>query len=196
MGKLVGLLGVLALVVLGFMAFNNYNTLVDRDEAVKTAWAQVENVYQRRADLIPNLVETVRGAANFEQETLESVVSARSRIGQISFDGAPSPAQLEQFQAAQSELSSSLGRLLAVAEDYPELGATEAFRDLQSQLEGTENRITVERRRFNEVARDYNTTRRRFPASLFASVFGFEERAYFEAAQEAERAPAVDFSTN
>ena len=196
MGKLVGWLGVLMLVVLGFMAFNTYNTLVDRDEAVNTAWAQVENVYQRRADLIPNLVETVRGAANFEQETLEGVVSARSRIGQITFDEAPTAAELEQFQAAQSELSSSLGRLLAVVEDYPELRATEAFRDLQSQLEGTENRITVERRRFNEVARDYNTTRRRFPASLFARIFGFDARAYFEAAEDADIAPAVDFSRN
>lgn len=196
MGKLVGIAGVLVLVVLAFMAFNNYNTLVDRDEAVNTAWAQVENVYQRRANLIPNLVETVRGAAKFEQETLESVVSARSRIGQISFEDAPTAAELAQFQAAQSELSSSLGRLLAVVEDYPELGATEAFRDLQSQLEGTENRITVERRRFNEVARDYNTTRRRFPASLFAGIFGFDERAYFEAAEDADIAPVVDLSNN
>ena len=194
MGKLIGFAGVLVLLVLGMMAFNTYNTLVDRDEAVRTAWAQVENVYQRRADLIPNLVETVRGAANFEQETLESVVSARARVGQVTFAGNPSAEELQAFQEAQTGLSSALSRLLAVAEDYPELRATEAFRDLQSQLEGTENRIAVERRRYNEVARDYNSTRRRVPASLFAGMFGFDERAYFEADPNAERAPAVDFS--
>ncbi len=196
MGKTIGCLGVLILLALLGLGFSTYNTLVDRDETVNTAWAQVENVYQRRADLIPNLVETVRGAANFEQETLDRVVTARSRVGQISVDGAPSADELAQFQEAQSELSSALSRLLVVVEDYPELGATEAFRDLQSQLEGTENRISVERRRYNEVARDYNTTRRRFPASLFAGMLGFDERAYFEAQPGADRAPAVDFSNN
>jgi len=184
----------LVLAAAAYAGFGSYNSLVTKDEAVTTAWAQVENVYQRRADLIPNLVQTVRGAADFEASTLEAVVDARARASQITFEGAPSGAELEEFQSAQSELGSALSRLLVVVEDYPELRATEAFRDLQSQLEGTENRIAVERGRFNQAAQDYNTYRRRFPTSVFAGVFGFDSRAYFEATEGAERAPEVDFS--
>jgi LemA protein len=183
-------IGVIAALVFGGL----YNRLVGLQEAVDSAWAQVENVYQRRADLIPNLVATVRGARDFERETLEAVVQARSRVGQVQLQGTPTAQELEAFQAAQGELSSALSRLLVVVEDYPELRATEAFRDLQAQLEGSENRIAVERRRFNEAARAYNTSRRRFPANLVAGILGFDEKPYFEAAPGAETPPAVDFS--
>jgi len=180
--------GVLAAVMAGGV----YNRLVGLDEGVSSAWSQVENVYQRRADLIPNLVATVRGAADFERGTLEAVVEARAKVGQMKFDGVPSPDQLQQFQAAQDGLSSALSRLLVVVERYPELKATENFRDLQAQLEGTENRIAVERMRFNEAARAYNTSRRRFPAVLIAGLMGFDERSYFEAIEGAERPPEVE----
>jgi len=183
-----------ALVLLGIFAAGAYNRLVGLEEQVDEAWSQVENVYQRRSDLIPNLVETVKGAAQFEQETFTAVAEARARVGQISFDEAPSPEQLQEFQAAQGELGAALSRLLLVVERYPELRATEAFRDLQVQLEGTENRIAVERRRFNETAREFNTARRRFPTNLLAGMFGFDAKAYFEAEEGAERAPRVDFS--
>lgn len=196
MGRAIGCLGLLVIAALGYSAFMSYNTFVGQDEAVNTAWAQVENVYQRRADLIPNLVETVRGATDFESSTLEDVVEARAQATQITFENAPSAEELAEFSAAQGELAGSLSRLLAVVEDYPELRATEAFRDLQSQLEGTENRITVERQRFNEAAQEFNTVVRRFPASLFAGVMGFSPRAYFEAEPGAEVAPEVDFSRN
>ena len=191
------LIGCLALLVLGgvicvLMVTGIYNNLVGLEEGVNSAWSQVENVYQRRADLIPNLVATVRGARDFERETLEAVVEARAKVGQMSFNQVPSPDQLQQFQAAQDGLSSALSRLLVVVERYPELKATEAFRDLQAQLEGTENRIAVERMRFNEAARAYNTAIRRFPASLVASARGFEEFAYFEATAGAERPPEVE----
>ncbi len=170
-----------------------YNRLVALQEQVESAWSQVQNVYQRRADLVPNLVETVKGAASFERETLEAVVAARSRVGQVTFPQAPTAAELQAFERAQGELSSALSRLLAVVEAYPELGATQAFRDLQSQLEGTENRIAVERRRFNEAVQAYNTARRQFPAVLIAKMFGFEEKAYFAASPGAEQAPSVQF---
>jgi LemA protein len=183
-----------ALVLLGVVAAGSYNRLVGLEERVDEAWSQVENVYQRRADLIPNLVATVKGAAQFEQDTFTAVAEARSKAGQMSFDQAPSPEQLQQYQAAQGELSAALSRLMVVVERYPELRATEAFRDLQSQLEGTENRIAVERRRFNEVARDFNTARRRFPTNFLANLFGFDSKAYFEAEEGAEEAPSVDFS--
>jgi LemA protein len=196
MGRAIGCLGVLVIAALAYTGFTSYNALVGKDEAVNTAWAQVENVYQRRADLIPNLVETVRGAADFERSTLESVIEARSRATGITFENAPTADDLAQFSAAQGELSSALSRLLAVVEDYPELRATEAFRDLQSQIEGTENRITVERQRFNEVAQDFNTAVRRFPTSIFSGMMGFASRAYFEAQPGAETAPEVDFSRN
>lgn len=175
------------------LAAGSYNRLVGLQEGVESAWGQVENVYQRRADLVPNLVATVQGAADFEQETLTRVTDARARVGQINVGGLPDAQQLERFQAAQGELSSALSRLLAVVENYPQLGATQAFRDLQVQLEGTENRIAVERNRYNEAARDYNTARRRFPAVLVAGLMGFEQRPYFEAQEGAEQAPEVRF---
>jgi LemA protein len=170
-----------------------YNSLVGLQEGVDAAWAQVENVYQRRADLIPNLVATVKGAAEFEQETLQNVVEARAKVGQTTIEGAPTPAQMEAFQANQDALSSALSRLLVVVERYPDLKAVEAFRDLQVQLEGTENRIAVERNRYNEVARDYNTARRRFPAVLIAGYLGFTDKGYFEARPGADEAPQVEF---
>lgn len=193
-----GLLGCLGVAVIGLVigggwVASGYNSLVRLDEAVNTGWSQVENVYQRRADLIPNLVETVRGARDFERETLTAVVEARARVGQVNLGQAPNATQLERFQQAQDGLSSALSRLLVVVERYPELRATEAFRDLQVQLEGTENRIAVERRRFNEAAQAYNTARRRFPTVLIAGMLGFEERPYFQAAPGSERPPQVTF---
>lgn len=170
-----------------------YNKLVALEEGADSAWSQVENVYQRRADLIPNLVETVKGAADFEQETLTAVVEARSKVSQINFEGAPDAQQLQQFQGAQDALSSALSRLLVVVERYPELTATRAFRDLQGQLEGTENRIAVERRRFNEAVQSYNTARRQFPTMLYAKAFDFADKAYFGATPGAEEPPKVDF---
>jgi LemA protein len=184
---------IVGILVVALMVGGVYNRLVTLNEAVDSAWAQVENVYQRRADLIPNLVATVKGAADFEQETLQNVTEARSKVGQVTFDEAPDAAQLAEFQAQQDALSSALSRLLVVVERYPELRATQAFRDLQVQLEGTENRIAVERRRYNEVAQEYNTARRRFPAVLFAGLMGFEEKAYFEAQPGAEEPPKVEF---
>ncbi len=184
----------LAGVVAALAVAGSYNRLVGLEESVTSAWAQVENTYQRRADLIPNLVETVKGARDFEQDTLTAVVNARARVGEVRLGGVPDAAEMVEFQAAQGELTSALSRLLMVVESYPELRATEAFRDLQVQLEGTENRITVERRRFNEAARSFNTARRSFPTNLIANLFGFEEKAYFEAAPGAERPPTVDFS--
>lgn len=179
--------------VLGAVGIGSYNRLVGLEEAVSSAWGQVENTYQRRADLIPNLVETVRGARDFEQETLTEVVEARARVGQVSLDGVPSADQLQQFQQAQDGLSSALSRLLVVVERYPELKATQNFRDLQVQLEGTENRIAVERRRFNEAAQAFNTARRRFPAVVFANLLGFQEKAYFESTPGADQPPRVEF---
>lgn len=187
-----GALLVLAL-ILGVATMGTYNRLVGLDESVDTAWSQVENVYQRRADLIPNLVETVRGARDFEQETFTQVAEARARAGQISFDQAPTPEQLQQYQQAQGELGAALSRLLVTVERYPELRATEAFRDLLAQLEGTENRIAVERRRYNETAREYNTARRSFPTNLIAGMFGFDAKAYFESEPGADRVPDVEF---
>lgn len=184
------------LLILGLIAVfgvGQYNRLIALDEAVDTAWAQVENVYQRRADLIPNLVATVKGSAEFEQETLTAVVEARGKVGQVSFDHAPDAAEMAQFEAAQGGLSSALSRLLVVVERYPDIKSTQAFRDLQVQLEGTENRITVERNRYNEVAREYNTARRTFPTALIANMFGFEPKAYFEATEGAEQPPVVEF---
>ncbi len=170
-----------------------YNQLVGLEEGVKSAWGQVENVYQRRADLIPNLVNTVSGARDFERETFEAVAEARSKVGKVELEGMPTAEQLSQFQGAQDQLSSALSRLMVVVERYPELRATEAFRDLQSQLEGTENRIAVERKRFNEAAQGFNAARRKIPAVIFASMMGFDERPYFEASEGAERAPDVEF---
>ncbi len=180
-------------VIAAMMVGGIYNQLVGLEEGVKSAWSQVENVYQRRADLIPNLVNTVRGARDFERETLEAVVEARAKVGQVKRDGGPGADQMSQFQGAQDSLSNALSRLLVVVERYPELRATEAFRDLQSQLEGTENRIAVERKRFNETAQRFNAARRKIPAVIFAGMMGFEERPYFEASEGAERPPDVEF---
>jgi LemA protein len=191
---------VAAVLILGLYAMGVYNGLVGSEQAVEAQWAQVENVYQRRADLIPNLVSTVRGAANFERGTLQQVVEARSRVGQVSTQATSEilddPARFQQFQQAQDQLSSALSRLLVVVERYPELRSVAGFRDLMVQLEGTENRIAVERRRFNEVAQDYNTRVRRFPAALFAGIMGFEPKAYFRAQAGAETAPRVDFGAD
>lgn len=187
--------GVLVVVALGLIisGAGTYNRLVELDEGVDNAWSQVENVYQRRTDLIPNLVATVKGAADFEQETLTQVVEARAKVGQMNFNEAPDAAQLREFEAAQSGLSSALSRLLVVVERYPELKATAAFRDLQAQLEGTENRIAVERRRFNDATLTYNKTRRTFPTVFFARLLGFDDKPYFESTEGADEPPKVEF---
>lgn len=184
--------GVLLLLVM--MIARSYNGMVSSRESVNTAWSKVESQYQRRSDLIPNLVNTVKGAANFEQETLTKVIEARSKVTQIKVD-ANNPEDIARFQQAQGQVSSSLSRLLAVAENYPQLKATENFKDLQSQLEGTENRITVARNDFNDAARSYNTKIKSFPANLLAGMFGFKERPYFEADADAKKAPSVNFGT-
>jgi LemA protein len=172
-----------------------YNRLVGLDEGVKTAWSQVENTYQRRADLIPNLVKTVEGAADFERETLTEVIEARAKATsvQITPQDLTNPEALARYQQAQDSLSSALSRLMVVVERYPDLKANQNFLQLQDELAGTENRIAVERKRFNEVAQGYNTTRRSFPTRLIADWLGFEEAAYFEAAEGAEQAPQVEF---
>jgi LemA protein len=184
----------LALIFVGW-GTGQYNGLVQSRESVNTAWSQVENVYQRRLDLIPNLVETVKGVANFERETYTAVTEARSRAGsmRISAEDLDNPEAVRRFEEAQGQLTGALSRLFAVAENYPQLKANQNFLELQSQLEGTENRITVERGRFNEVARDYNTRVQTVPTSLIAGLFGFRPRAYFEAVPGAEQAPPVRF---
>jgi LemA protein len=194
--------GTITLVVLAVLlglagcgATSSYNSLVQADERVETAWANVQTQYQRRADLIPNLVETVEGAADFEKETLQSVTEARAKATsiQVSADDLDDPQRLQQFQQAQSALGQSLGRLLAVSENYPKLQATQAFSDLQAQLEGTENRIAVARRDYNQAVQQYNTQVRSFPTVLFASVMGFSPRTPFEAETGADQAPDVSF---
>jgi len=182
------------LAALAFWFIGKYNAMVIADENVKTAWAQVENQYQRRSDLIPNLVATVKGYAAHESQVLESVVEARAKATQVTVDPSKtSPEQLAAFQAAQGELSQALGRLLAVTENYPDLKANQNFLELQAQLEGTENRIAVARNAFNEVAKQFNVLIRRFPNNIVASVMGFEQKAYFEAEAGAEKAPVVEF---
>jgi LemA protein len=187
-------LGILALFV--FYGISVNNSLVEQEENVNSAWAQVENQYQRRADLIPNLVNTVRGAADFESETLQEVIEARSRATSVNINASDlnNPQAFQQFQEAQSQLSGALSRLLVTVERYPELQANQNFRDLQAQLEGTENRISTERMRFNRAAQEYNTKVRRFPASMIASIAGFDQKEYFQADEGAEEAPEVDFS--
>ena len=185
-------LGVLAIVVIWGVI--RYNAIITAEENVNTAWSQVENQYQRRADLIPNLVETVKGYAAHERETLESVIAARAKATQVVVD--PNHATVEQmaaFQAAQGEVSQALGKLMAISENYPDLKANQNFSALQSQLEGTENRITVARNNFNEVARQYNTMIRRFPTNLIANAMNADKRAYFEAEEGAEQVPQVRF---
>jgi LemA protein len=175
-------------------AVGKYNTMVTMEEGVDAAWSQVENVYQRRADLIPNLVATVKGYAEHEQETFIAVTEARSKVGSINMEGITNnPQALQNFQQAQGQLSSALSRLMVVVEKYPELKANQNFLDLQTQLEGTENRIAVERNRYNKAAQAYNTTIRRFPGSIYAGLFGFEKKAYFKAEAGAEKAPQVEF---
>lgn len=186
------ILVILAIVVV--WGITGYNGLVKSDEAVSTAWSNVENQYQRRADLIPNLVNTVKGYASHEKETLDAVVAARARATQVTVDAENmTPEMLQQYQKSQGEVGAALGRLLAVAESYPELKANTNFLELQAQLEGTENRISVERRNFNEVAKQYNTSIRTFPRNILAGMFGFEKRPYFEAQEGAESAPVVQF---
>ena len=191
--KSIIILAVLAILVIYGISVNN--GFVTTEESVESAWAQVENQYQRRADLIPNLVNTVQSAADFEQETLQSVIEARSRATSITLQANElnDPAKIQQFQAAQEQLSGALSRLLVSVERYPELKANANFRDLQAQLEGTENRIATERKRFNDTARQYNTEIRKFPGSLIASISGFDRKAYFEANEGAEQPPIVDF---
>ncbi|WP_320168170.1 LemA family protein [Mangrovibacterium marinum] len=171
-----------------------YNDMVDLEEQVSSQWAQVENVYQRRADLIPNLVNTVKGYASHEKETLEGVIEARSKATAVNLNADNlNPQSLQQFQQAQDGLSSALSRLMVVVERYPELKANQNFLDLQAQLEGTENRIAVERRKFNETTQKYNAFIRKFPRVIYAGWFGFEKKAYFAAEQGAEKAPEVNF---
>lgn len=171
-----------------------YNTMVTQDESVKTAWSQVENQYQRRLDLIPNLVNTVKGYATHERETLEGVISARAEATKTTIDPSNlNEESMKKFQAAQGELSSALSRLMVVLERYPDLKANQNFMELQAQLEGTENRISVERKRFNETAQTYNTYIRSFPSNILANMFGFQSKAYFAADAGAEKAPQVEF---
>lgn len=189
--------GLVALVIVGVLyASGLYNNLVNRAQAVDAQWAQVQNVYQRRTDLIPNLVATVSGAANFEKSTLTGITEARASVGKVQLNPSTAPtdpAQLAEFDRAQGTLTSALSRLLVVVERYPDLKATANFQTLQSQLEGAENRISVERGRFNDVARDYNAAIKRVPAVFFATLMGFKEKAYFTATPGAEQAPTVQF---
>jgi LemA protein len=194
----IGCLGValLGVLVVALFVTGTYNSLVGLDQKAQAQWGQVENAYQRRADLIPNLVETVKGAAAFEKDTFTAVTEARAKVGQVQVNaGQLTPDAFAKFQQAQDGLSSALSRLLVVVEKYPELKATENFKELQAQLEGTENRITVERMRFNETAQAFNTRRNRFPAVLIAGFFGekFKEKPYFKAQAGAETAPKVKF---
>jgi LemA protein len=180
--------------ILGYTGCNGYNGLITQDENVNNAWNKVQSDYQRRADLIPNLVNTVKGEANFEQGTLTKVIEARASATQMKIDPKDlTPEKLEQFQAAQGQLSSALGRLLVVTENYPNLRANEAFRGLQAQLEGTENRIKTARNDFNDAVKDYNVKVRRFPMNIFAGIFGFKAKEGFKADAGAEKAPEVKF---
>ena len=188
--------GVISVIVIAglFLSGCGYNKMVDLDEQVKSQWSQVENVYQRRADLIPNLVNTVRGYADHEQETLIGVIEARSQATSVNIDPDKlTPQALEQFTRAQEGLTSALSRLMVVVERYPDLKANQNFLDLQAQLEGTENRIAVERRKFNEVTQGYNAYIRKFPRLFYAGMLGFEQKNYFEARQGADQAPVVQF---
>lgn len=186
------IIAVVAVVVLWAISANN--KMVGQEENVKKAWGQVDNVYQRRLDLIPNLVKTVQGAAEFEKGTLTDVIEARSKASSVQLSADQlTEENIAAFQKAQDGLGSALSRLLVTVERYPELKATESFRDLQAQLEGTENRISVERKNFNEAVQSYNTLIRRFPNSLIAGIFGFEKKGYFTAAEGADKAPEVNF---
>ncbi len=188
------LIGIIVLIVIISWIAGIYNGMVKGQEQVESQWAQVENVYQRRADLIPNLVATVKGYADFERQTLTDVIDARAKATSVNINPQNlDENSLQMFQEAQNQLTGALGRLMVVVERYPELKANQNFLELQSQLEGTENRIAVERNRFNDVARQYNTLIRTFPKNIFASLFGFERKPYFEADQEASKPPKVEF---
>lgn len=193
-GTLITLVVLAAIALVVIWGFGQYNNLVTQEESVESAWSQVENQYQRRLDLVPNLVNTVKGYAAHEQNTFTAVVEARTKATSIQINvNDLSEENLKAFENAQNELSSALGRLIAISEAYPELKANENFLKLQDQLEGTENRITVARNAFNEAARSYNTMVRRFPANIIAGICGFGKKPYFEAAEGADKAPAVEF---
>ena len=194
MKKVTIIIIVAVVAVIAIWAISGYNSLVGMDENVSNQWANVEMQYQRRADLIPNLVNTVKGYAAHEKETLEGVIAARSQATQIKVDPTDlTPEKLAEYQKAQGQLATALGKLLAITENYPDLKANQNFLELQAQLEGTENRINVARKNFNDAAKTYNTTIRRFPKNILAGMFGFDKRAYFEAAEGAEQAPQVQF---
>ncbi len=193
-GQIIGLSIAIIVLIFILIGVSMYNSLVKAEENVNAQWANVENVYQRRADLIPNLVNTVKGYANFEQKTITDVIEARAKATSVNINPETlNEANLQEFQNAQEQLSSALSRLMVVVERYPELKANQNFLELQSQLEGTENRITVERRKFNEMAQSYNKRIRTFPRNVIANMFGFERKAYFEAAEGAEQVPKVEF---
>lgn len=189
------LLSVLGIIILGiFWGISSYNGIITLQENVNSQWANVESQYQRRADLIPNLVSTVKGYATHESSTLEGVVAARAKATQVTIDPKNlTPEKLQEFQAAQGQVSSALGKLLMITENYPDLKANQNFLELQAQLEGTENRIAVERNRYNDVAKLYDVPIKQFPGSIFASIFGFKEKPYFESEKGAEKAPSVKF---
>ena len=194
MKKVTIIILVAVVAIITFWAISGYNSLVSMDENVSNQWANVETQYQRRADLIPNLVNTVKGYAAHEKETLEGVIAARSQATQIKVDPTDlTPEKLAEYQKAQGQLATALGKLLAITENYPDLKANQNFLELQAQLEGTENRINVARKNFNDAAKAYNTAIRRFPKNILAGMFGFDKRAYFEAAEGAEQAPQVQF---
>lgn len=194
MKKVTIIILVAVVAIIAFWAISGYNSLVSMDENVSNQWANVETQYQRRADLIPNLVNTVKGYAAHEKETLEGVIAARSQATQIKVDPTDlTPEKLAEYQKAQGQLATALGKLLAITENYPDLKANQNFLELQAQLEGTENRINVARKNFNDAAKTYNTAIRRFPKNILAGMFGFDKRAYFEAAEGAEQAPQVQF---
>ncbi len=194
MKKVTIIIIVAVVTIIAIWAVSGYNSLVGMDENVSNQWANVETQYQRRADLIPNLVNTVKGYAAHEKETLEGVIAARSQATQIKVDPTDlTPEKLAEYQKAQGQLATALGKLLAITENYPDLKANQNFLELQAQLEGTENRINVARKNFNDAAKTYNTTIRRFPKNILAGMFGFDKRAYFEATEGAEQAPQVQF---
>jgi LemA protein len=193
-GWIVVIVIIAVLLLLTLWGTRSYNNLVTKEETFNTTWANVQNQYQRRSDLIPNLVATVKGVANFEKSTLTAVIEARANATKVNISPKNlDEASLQKFQTAQDGLSSALSRLMVVVERYPELKATQNFSELQAQLEGTENRINVARKEFNEAAQDYNTYLRRFPTSIFAGMFGFQKKAYFAAQKGAENAPKVEF---
>lgn len=185
---------IVLIVLLALLGSGSYNSMVDKQEGVTKAWSNVENQYQRRSDLIPNLVNTVKGYAKHEQGTLEGVVAARAKATQITIDPENlTPEKLQSYQKAQGDVTSALGKLLAITENYPDLKANQNFLELQAQLEGTENRIAVERGRFNEITKDYNAYIRKFPRNIFAGMFDFDKKPYFEAEAGTEKAPKVEF---